>query len=63
MGTCIRIVNNKGGIKKMTDTKVELIKLILENDNLEQAVLTANAIILDFLKQHESTEEQTAACL
>ena len=47
----------------MTDTKVELIKLILENDNLEQAVLTANAIILDFLKQHESTEEQTAACL
>ena len=55
--------NYERGIKTMTDNKVELIKLILENDNLEQAVLTANAIILDFLAQHESTEEQTAACL
>ena len=47
----------------MTDNKVELVKLILANDNLEQAVLTANAIILDFLAQCESTEEQTVACL
>ena len=47
----------------MTSNKEELLKLILANDNLDQAVLTANAIILDFLKQHESSEEQTAACL
>lgn len=47
----------------MTDNKVELIKLILENDDLEQAVLTAAVIISDFLKQHESFEEQVAACL
>ena len=47
----------------MTETKMELIKLILENDNPDQAVLIANAIILDILKQNESHEEQTAACL
>lgn len=47
----------------MTENKLELIKLILENANLEQAVKTANAIILDFLKQNESLEEQTVACL
>ena len=46
----------------MTDNKVELIKLILENDNLEQAILTASVIISDFLKQHESSQEQNAAC-
>lgn len=47
----------------MTENKVELIKLILENDDLDQAVLTAAAIISDFLTQHESSEEQAAACL
>ena len=46
----------------MTDNKVELIKLILENDDLDQAVLTAAAIISDFLAQHESFQEQIAAC-
>ena len=46
----------------MTENKVALIKLILENVDLEQAVLTAAAIISDFLKQHESSQEQTAAC-
>ena len=46
----------------MTENKVELIKLIFENDDLEQAVLTAAAIISDFLKQHESSQEQIAAC-
>ena len=46
----------------MTDNKVELVKLILENDNLDQAVMTAAAIIFDYLKQHESSEEQIAAC-
>lgn len=47
----------------MSENKIELLKLILENDNPEQALLIANAIILDALKQHEASEEQTAACL
>ena len=47
----------------MTDNKVELVKLILENDDLDRAVLTAAAIISDFLAQHESDQEQVAACL
>ena len=46
----------------MTDNKVELVKLILETVDVEQAVLTAAAIISDFLKQHESSQEQIAAC-
>ena len=46
----------------MTENKIELIKLILENDDLEQAVLTASAIISDFLKQHESFQGQSVAC-
>lgn len=46
----------------MTDNTVELIKLLLENDDVEQAVLTAAAIISDFLKQHESSQEQSVAC-
>ena len=37
---------------------MELIKLVRENDNPEQALLTATSIILEFLKQHESSEEQ-----
>ena len=47
----------------MTENTVELIKLILETVDVEQAVLTAAAIISDFLKQHESDQEQTVACL
>lgn len=53
---------NKGGTKLMTVNKEELIKLILENDNLDQAVLTAASIIFDFLKLLESSEAQTVAC-
>ena len=47
----------------MSDTKAELIKLILENDNPEQAIMTVAAIIHDLLEQHESPEEQIFACL
>ena len=47
----------------MTANEKELIKLIRENDNPEQALMTAAVIILDFLKQHESSEEQAAAYL
>ena len=42
---------------------MELIELIRENDNPEQAILTATLVILDYLKQHESSEELTAVCL
>ena len=42
---------------------MELIKLIRENDNPEQALMAAAVIILGYLKQHESSEEQAAVYL
>ena len=51
------------GIKIMTENKTELIRLILENDNIEQAIMTAAVIINGLLMQHESSEEQVFACL
>ena len=42
---------------------MELIRIIRENDNPEQALLTATLVILDYLKQHESFEEPSAVCL
>ena len=47
----------------MTANEQELIKLIRENDNPEQALMTATVIILDFLKQHESSEVREPAYL
>ena len=47
----------------MTANEQELIKLIRENDKPEQALMMATAIILDFLKQHESSEVQAPAYL
>jgi hypothetical protein len=47
----------------MTENTTELIRLILESDNPEQAIMTASVIIRDLLKQHEEAEEQVAACL
>ena len=47
----------------MTDYKTELIRLILENDNIEQAIMTASVIINDLLKQHESLEAQILSSL
>jgi hypothetical protein len=47
----------------MTENTTELIRLILENDNPEQAIMTASVIIRDLLMQHEEAEEQVAACL
>ena len=49
------------GMKIMTDNEKELIRIIRENDNPEQALMTATAIILDFLKQHGSFEVQAVA--
>ena len=47
----------------MTDKEIELINLIRENDNPEEAIITATAIIHEYLKQHESSEEQSFVCL
>lgn len=47
----------------MTVNEMELIKLIRESDNFEQALMTAAVIILGFLKQHGSSEEQALAYL
>ena len=40
----------------MTDKEKELIGLIRESDDPEQAIVTAVEIILSFLKQHESCQ-------
>mgnify|MGYP003530332114 CR=1 FL=1 len=42
---------------------MELIKLIRENDNPGQALMAAATIILGYLKQHGSFEEQAAVGL
>ena len=47
----------------MTENEKELIRMIRENGNPEQALMKAAVIILDFLKQHESFEVQVPACL
>ena len=47
----------------MNENEKELIKMIRENDNPEEAIMTAAVIILGFLKQHESSEEQDAVAL
>ena len=44
----------------MSNNLIELLKLILENDNPEQAVLTAAEIIFDY-QQHELRQEENAA--
>ena len=57
------LISAKGELKIMTENEKELIKLIRENDNPEQALMTATVIILGFLKQHESSEAASSACL
>ena len=47
----------------MTENEKELLKLIRENDKPEQALTTAFAIILGYLKQHESFEEPSVGYL
>lgn len=47
----------------MTEYELELIRIIREHNNQEQAMLEATAIILGFLARHESSEEQAAAYL
>lgn len=47
----------------MSENEIELIRMIRENDNPEQAALTAIEVILNYLRQPESFEERAAACL
>ena len=47
----------------MTENEKELIKIIRENDNPEEALMAATVIILGFLKQHESSVGQAPAYL
>lgn len=44
----------------MSKNEIELIKMIQGNDNSEQALMIAIGVILDFLKQHESSVEPFA---
>lgn len=47
----------------MTDNEKELINMIRENDNPGQALMTAAVIVLNYLKQHESSAIQESAVL
>ena len=47
----------------MTDNEIKLINLIRENDNSEEAIITAVNVILSFLEQQQSSEVQAPAFL
>ena len=47
----------------MSENNIELIRLIRENDNPGQALNAAVVIILGYLRQHGSSEEQAVAGL
>lgn len=47
----------------MSNNEIELINIIRENDNPEQAVLVAIDTILSFLEQHESYQLPSVAFL
>ena len=51
------------GIAVMNENEIELVNLIRENNNPGLALMTATIVILGFLKQHGSSEEQVAAAL
>jgi hypothetical protein len=47
----------------LSKNEIELIRIIRENDNPDNALLIATQVILEFLKQPESSEGQAAVCL
>ena len=59
---CYGIVTRKGS-SVLSENEMELIRIIRENDNPEQALMAAATIIFGYLKQHGSSEEQAAADL
>ena len=46
----------------MSNNFIELLKIILENDNPEQAVLTVADIIFDCQEQHELHQQENVVC-
>lgn len=52
------IVFIERGIVEVDENKMELIKMIRENDNPERALMAATLIVLGYLKQHGSSAEQ-----
>lgn len=40
----------------MTNNEIELLNVIRESDNPEQAIIIAIDVIISYLKQHESFE-------
>ena len=46
----------------MNENEMELLRMIREHDDSEQAFMIALDIIISFLGQHESSEEPAAAC-
>jgi hypothetical protein len=55
--------SDERGITVMTENEKELIKIIRENDNPGQALMSAAVIVLGYLKQHESSVAQESADL
>ena len=47
----------------MNENEAELLNIIRNNADPESALVTSIGIILEFLKQHESSEEQASAGL
>jgi hypothetical protein len=56
-------IGTRKGSGVLSKNEMELIKIIRENDNSDQALMVAATIILAYLKQHESSEEQAAVGL
>ena len=57
------LILNAKGENYMTENETELINLIRENDNQEHAIVTAVEVILSYLEQLVSSEEQVAVGL
>lgn len=47
----------------MTNNEIQLIQMIRDSSNPEEALVKATLIILEFLKQHGSSEVQAADSL
>ena len=47
----------------MNVNEMELLHIIRQTDNPEQSLIIAVDTILKFLKQHESSQVQSSACL
>ena len=47
----------------MTHFQTEILKTILENDDVEEALCTTLKVVIDFLKSPEGCQEASAAFL